>query len=255
MARLYTLLLDFHTGLNDIANLLRRDPALTSRMIRIANSPAFGSEGIGTIEEALQRVGFGEVYRLVGMAANASFSVHNLNCYGFSADLYRRHNLLTALVAEQLAPHACLDARSAYTVGLLRRIGQISLNHLGRAKIAPSAAFIRSPTGKLVEWEHQHFGIDHHEVTGVLLAEWKFPVPIVEAVRYSHGSKNQLSPLGQIIDLTDNIVHLAGFGLSRDVAGVELPAEKIKAMGLTLDVVNAAQESALAKFSAMEGVG
>lgn len=255
MARLYTLLLDFNAGLKSIADLLKRDLALTTRVIRIANSPAFGSVGVGTIEEALQRVGYGEVYRLVGLAANASLAETQLRCYGFTNERYRRHNLFSALVAEQLAPRVCVDARSAYTAGLLRRIGQLLLDRAGRGRIGPHATFAEAGQGRLVEWERQHFGTDHYVVAGVLLEEWKFPAAIVEAVRHAHGDGGELSPLGQVIDLTDNIVRFAGFGLSTDESEWGLPSEKIEALGMDLETVKQAQTDALARLMAVESAG
>ena len=65
MARLHKMLLDSNSGLPEIATLLKRDVSLTTRIIRIANSPAYKGGGLGTIEEALQRVGFGEVVALL----------------------------------------------------------------------------------------------------------------------------------------------------------------------------------------------
>jgi len=58
--------IDINVGLDEVAGLIKRDVALTARLIRISNSVVYGgSIRIGAIEDALNRVGFSEVHRLV----------------------------------------------------------------------------------------------------------------------------------------------------------------------------------------------
>lgn len=252
MARLYKLLLDFNAGLRSIADLLKRDPALTARIIRISNSPAYGAGGIGSIEEALQRVGFGEVYRLVGSATNESVGRDGLRCYGFSGEAFRRHNLYSALVAEQLALVVGLDARSAYTAGLLRAIGQLLLDVVGHARLSHAETFVESGAGRAVEWERRTFGVSHHEVAGVLLGEWGFPEEIVRAVEHCRGDTAEISELGRVIDLTDNIVRLAGFGLASDESEWGLPQEKLAALGISHEAAERVRADALMRLKVIE---
>ena len=254
MARLYKLLLDYNSGLRTIADLLKRDPALTARIIRISNSPAYGAGGVGSIEDALQRVGFGEIYRLVGCASNESVGREGLRCYGFSGDAFRRHNLYCALVAEQLATTVGLDGRSAYTAGLLRGIGLLLLDGIGRAELSASATFAETGAGRVVDWELSTFGVSHHEVAGVLLSEWGFPDEIVHAVEQVHSVSGEKSALARVIDLTDNIVRLAGFALSADESEWGIPQEKLAALGITHEQAERARADALVRFKMVEEV-
>jgi HD-like signal output (HDOD) protein len=252
MARLYRLLLDFNSGLRAITDLLKRDPALTARVIRIANSPAFGGGGIASIEDALSRVGFGEVYRLVGSASNDSLGAKGLRCYGFAAEAYQRHNLYGALVAERLAQLVGEDARAAYTAGLLRRIGQLLLDQVGASQLPASETFRECGAGRAVEWERRTFGITHHEVAGILMTEWGFPAEVVDAVRHGHGEAGEMSRLARVIDLTDNIVRLAGLGLADDQSEWGLPTEKLAALGLDHDAAQRVKDDALAVLRVLE---
>jgi HD-like signal output (HDOD) protein len=252
MARLYKLLLDFNSGIKAISDLLKRDPALTARIIRTANSPAYGGGGIGSIEEALSRVGFGEVYRLVGSASSESLGRLGLKNYGYSADAFQRHNLFSALVAERLAMATKVDARAAYTCGLLRRIGQLLMDQMAGNALTPAESFPECGAGRVVEWERRTFSITHHDVAAILLAEWGFPDEIVAAAAHCHGEPGEMSRLAQVVDLMDNIVRLAGFGLSADESEWGLPGEKLTALGIDHDQAQQVKSEALVQLKFIE---
>ena len=69
-SRLRTLLLDPEAGLDEIVQLIRLDPALSFHVVRLSNSVLFGlREKTESLDLAVGRVGLGEVFRLVGLAA------------------------------------------------------------------------------------------------------------------------------------------------------------------------------------------
>lgn len=245
MSKLHKMLLDSNSGMSDIAELLKRDVALTTRIIRIANSPAYNGGGLGTIEEALQRVGFSEVFRLVGVVANASLTDSNLRCYGYAAETFRSHCLCMALVAEGVAKHTGMDSRLAYTAGLLGGIGCILLDRLGRDSLEAAETFPMAGHGHLAEWERRIFGMSHHDVAGVLLREWAFPDAVVKALSHDAALAEPTTPLGKNLQLTQCIVRVAGFGLSGEEAEWGVQHEKLVAVGLTNDDVTLIREQAV----------
>src|ERR1043165_8129522 len=67
LSKLGEMLQDVNSDLDAIAGLLRRDVALAARIVRISNSPMFGGGGqVASIEDAVNRVGFSEILKLVG---------------------------------------------------------------------------------------------------------------------------------------------------------------------------------------------
>src|SRR3954469_18290936 len=104
LSALGEMLQDINSELDEIAALLRRDVALAARIVRISNSPMFGGGGqIASIEEAVNRVGFGEILKLVGTATAARFSERALEHYDISAVKLRDNMLYTAFACEALA--------------------------------------------------------------------------------------------------------------------------------------------------------
>ena len=80
------LLQDVNADLDQIAHQISLDAALASRVIRISNSVVYGGTvRIASVDEAVSRVGFGEVLRLVGIATVASMIDREFVCYRLCA--------------------------------------------------------------------------------------------------------------------------------------------------------------------------
>src|SRR3954469_21339547 len=153
LAQLGGLLLDVNTDLDDIVKLINRDAALTTRIIRVSNSPLYNvGSPYASLEEALARVGFTEVYRLTGFAAMAQVSEQKLAFYNWSSAQLRENSLLTALVMEALVDTAKIDPRTAYTAGLLRSMGKIALDRLAKGPFQGMTFSAEDGVG-LAEWE------------------------------------------------------------------------------------------------------
>src|SRR3569832_1222972 len=116
LSKLDPLLANVESSVEDITDLLRRDPALTARIIRIANSVMYNrGESIGSIEEALMRVGFAKIYRITKNANKTQMANQQIPLYDITGVQFRENSLLTAKNKEQLARRAGTDPRTAYT--------------------------------------------------------------------------------------------------------------------------------------------
>lgn len=239
MSRLHTMLTDVNSGLSEIAALLRRDAALTARILSIANSPAYGvAGGIGSIEEALQRVGFGEVFRLVGVVANQSLSTQ-LRSYGWPAAQVCSHNLFSALVAEATARRVGVDRRLAYTAGLLGTIGMVLLDRAGGGSVREYETYLEAGHGDLLAWETNTYGFTHHQINAVLFKFWGFPEPIIAA------ATDDSTALGRVLCLSAGLVHAAGHGLPQSGGSCGPTSEDLVLNGLKMDDARAISEEAL----------
>ena len=129
LARLQRLLSDPNSGLDDVAELIRLDAALTTRIIQISNSVWF-RRGLPctSIGEAMNRVGFREIYRIVGVVASDALVSQPLASYGRNAVAAWRESVACAFAAEILAERLGEDMPGAYMTGLLHVIGRLPIN-------------------------------------------------------------------------------------------------------------------------------
>ncbi len=228
------LLRDPNQPIEEIAELLKRDTTLTAQLIRISNSVALGGEQqTGSIEEAIGRIGYEQVYRFAGEVAVARLAERDLLHYGIAANLLREHVLYTAFVCEQLALECGLDSRRAYTAGLVRALGMLVLDRVADRYDA-EARYSESSEQDYASWEGRLFGLPHCDVAAMVLTEWKFPSEIVNAVRYQYmpRSADLDFRLTCLVNLAAGAVAEVGQGLPGESVHWGLNPWKLEGAGL-----------------------
>ncbi|HEX2851811.1 MAG TPA: HDOD domain-containing protein [Opitutaceae bacterium] len=250
LAQLGGLLLDVNTDLDDLVKLINRDAALTTRIIRVSNSPLYNvGSPFASLEESLARVGFTEVYRLTGFAAMAQVSEKKLALYGWSSAQLRENSLLTALVAEALADPSKMDPRAAYTAGLLRSTGKIALDRLAKGLIEPDPHAAHKAMG-LAAWETKWMGLTNCDAAATILQEWRFPAETIAGIRdhYLLGAK-ATAPLAILLNVAAGAAERCGYALTGETHYFDLTPEKYAAVELTEDGVQDAVIRAFETFN------
>jgi HD-like signal output (HDOD) protein len=257
LSQLNELLVDVNSGLEEIAQLLRRDAALAARIIRISNSVAYGSAGgIASIEEAVNRVGFAEVYRLTGIAAAAQMVDRNLTFYGISATLLRDNTLVVAMAVDALAKAAGVDSRVAYTAGLMRLAGKLILDHYAKAASTPQDDYSRSGLGGLLEWELALFGCTNADAGTIVMSGWHFPAAITEPVRQHYLLQPPSGPHARtacLLNIACGVATNLGFGLPGEDKYWTLDPAKLQAAGLVERQVEQCAIDARVAFDGIKG--
>ncbi len=237
LASLGELLQDPNSDLDQVADLLRRDVAMAARIVRISNSPLFGGSGaIASVEQAVNRVGFGEILKLVGTATAARFTESALDHYGIGAHRLRANMLYGALAAESLARQTGADPRIAYTAGLLRPLGIMVLDRASRGHPA-AEAFSAAAWPSYSAWEGQMFGVDNCEVAALILGEWRFPAELSEGIRahYLARPDDFGTPLAVLLNLANGLSHRVSRSFAGEACWWEITPAKLEAAGLTED--------------------
>ena len=253
LARLGRLLLDMNSGLEDITDLLRRDASLTMRIIRVANSSLYNQGApAGSLVDALARVGFREVYRLTGFAAVAQLADQRLPLYGISGAQLRENSLLAALMMETLAPIVGIDARLAYTAGLLRSTGKIAMDRMLRDDAAGTN--FSNENAPLAEGEIRLAGMHNCTAAATIMSEWHFPEDMSSAIRDHYLLDGPSSPLAVLLNIAAGEASRAGHPLPGESTYWELTPEKLATAGLDEKRLRAAAAEACASFEAVRAV-
>ena len=247
LARLGRMVADVDTPIEDITSMVKCDAALTTRLLRIANSVVYSSgDPCGTLEDAVVRVGFTEIYRLTGFAATTQIVENRLGFYGVTAAQFRENALLTALIVEQLAAPAGVDASTAYTVGLLRSIGKIALDRWGRTP-GIDRDYESSGSGPLADWETANVGMNNCEAAEIIMSDWLFPASTVEAIRH-HYQPTEASRLASLLNFASGAAERCGHGWPGERFYWNATPEQMEACGLSAADMDGATRVALEAF-------
>jgi putative nucleotidyltransferase with HDIG domain len=183
-------LADEACGLEDIARIVSRDPAMTGELLQLANSAAFAPPSpVGTVHDALSVVGVGVLRGLV--LAQGLF--RDLACPSrgmLSREYLWRHSFSTGMLARTLARRfgspATVDPETAFTAGLLHDIGKLLLSSAFGERYFQIMVRSVNEQRALHVLEREAFGAGHDDVGAYLFGLWQLPQPLVEAVRWHH---------------------------------------------------------------------
>jgi len=191
LPRLKQLLSDGNSAMHEIVMLVRLDPGIAARVLQVANS-AYFSKGVRctTVDEAVNRVGYDQIYELVSYAVASQVLVRPLEVYGIDADELWKMSVACALAAETLAERTGQDRNDAYTIGLLHCVGMVALDEWslrGGKKLSFCAG--RFPR-EAVEGERAVLGFSQADAGAALLTHWEFPTTMVEPVRLQYSPRS-----------------------------------------------------------------
>jgi HD-like signal output (HDOD) protein len=175
LARLHSLLKNPGVSAVDIVLAVRIDPALATAVLRVARSPMFaGEKPPETLDEAVVRIGFKEVSRIVSYTAMQQLA-ESLPIYGESADFFWRKSVACAMAMEMLTSRAGQPPEPAYLIGLLHSIGAILLHRMA-VRLAPAEFAIAPESSEgVAAQEIRNFGMHQGAAAANALATWEFP--------------------------------------------------------------------------------
>lgn len=188
-ARLASLINSPHCDLNDVADVVAYDQALTMRLLRAANSAATGGNARMTCaSEAVFRLGLARVLSLAIAASVREPFQRDVAAYGLAEGELWRHSVATAAAAETLQEITPIELPpDTFTAALLHDIGKLimgrhlsteDLEWIHRAKLDGGL----SP----LEAERQVLEVHHGELGGIVAQHWDMSERVVKGIIYHH---------------------------------------------------------------------
>jgi putative nucleotidyltransferase with HDIG domain len=196
--RLLWMLEDPRTSAADLGRLIESDPALSTQVIRLANTAFYGLSGkVASAWRAVTVLGLATVRAL---ATTAAFDLFSEKGRSVPSEFWP-HSVLTAAGASALARRVGVPVNDAFSAGLLHDLGAaLVFRRAPRRYDAILERLEADPELTLVEAERQEFGISHAEVGAAALGVMKFPAEFVYAVGHHHHEPNQVeSLLGRVV--------------------------------------------------------
>ncbi|MYM33702.1 HDOD domain-containing protein [Duganella sp. FT50W] len=191
-------------GMPELAALIAKDAAMTSKILTVANSSAYhrNQRAVG-LEQSLVSLGTDMIKTLV--ISESVFQTFNSFPHSASTDLrgFWKSSLTTAVIARDLArqtdyPHA----EEAYLAGLLHNVGRLAL--LAAAPKEYAFNFTARDDEALCAVEQRTLQITHAEAGAWLIERWSLDSFLADSVLYHHEPVTRLEaahPLIRIVRL------------------------------------------------------
>lgn len=205
---------DPDTSFAEIGQIISGDPGLSARLLKIVNSAYFGfSSKIETITHAVTVVGMMQLRDLV-LATVIIGQFKGISKTDIEMKSFWLHSIASGLAARVIAIYRKEpNPERFYVIGLMHDIGRLLL-FLNTPDEMKEAMEHYRKGGLLYEAEQEVLGLDHAEIGGALLENWKLPPRLVESVKYHHRpSSAKKYPLdAAIAHVADVIAHALELG-------------------------------------------
>jgi HD-like signal output (HDOD) protein len=185
-----------------VCKIIRKDPALTATLMRMANSAMFGLSGtVETLERAVSVVG-------MSLVRTRALSICIVRSYhlpvGINPVEFWRFCMLCAGYSQWLADLCEVDDQEGWLGGMMLRLGEINLGQVVPSSL-PKIELKPIHPGERWLRQRQLIGFDEGEVTAELAQHWDFPIGLVNGLR--HAGQPLLSPDFHKLAA---VLHLAG---------------------------------------------
>lgn len=225
VARIQAALNDARTTANDVERAVRPDAALTTNLLRMANSPFFGmARKVESVKQAVMVLGLRRVYEATVGAAFSRVIPKRLPGYDLDAAAFWLHCVATAILSERLARAAHGRAPELiFTAGLLHDVGKLVIGSFLAEEPALVKEELRGTGATLIGAERALLETTHAEVGLEVCDRWQLPQAIGWAARWHHAPSAATAGIDRVlvdlVHVANDLAHMLGLGT--DVAELQ----------------------------------
>lgn len=173
----------------DLHDVIRKDPALSVKLLKVVNSAFYGLPGqVASVDRAIILLGLSAVKNLAIVASIARlFKGRRISQQFSAADLWR-HGVAVAVVARDLSkmsPHSAMSDE-IFVAGLIHDVGTMVQRQAYAVQFADVINRSIEQDVDFLECERQIIGADHQAFGVGLTTKWKFPRHLRAAVGFHH---------------------------------------------------------------------
>ena len=187
---------------SELARIISVDPALTAKILKVANSSFYSMPNqVNTIEKALSVLGM-NVMKNIALSFVIAKELTGHNHEGFDFIYFWRRAVTCAVSAELLASLLHYKNDDLFVSALLQDIGVLVLHLCWPGEYRQVLDEKRVTEASVFGSERKNFGVDHQEIGADLLTEWGLPDTISTMIRYHH-----TSDCPEAVKMPVNILH------------------------------------------------
>lgn len=255
--QILAMVADPDTSAEKLQKAILADQALSTRILKIANSPFYGvPRTIRTLSTAIMILGYRMIRNIVLAVVTKSINKR----VGFIEAMMWEHAIGVSTASYLLAKEIRFpDPEEAFLAGLLHDIGKQILNNYDTEKYMQVIERTYNEGVPFYLAEKEIYGFSHTEVGSLVVKKWKLSEELENAIRYHHeGFKASLKEypfnmgrLAIIVNLADLMCLKMGIGTREPLTEVNIAnAESASLLKLSEDNITRLSDIVYNNFEA-----
>ena len=219
VAKLIQIVNSPESSADDASRLIEKDPGLTSKMIRLANSAFYGiPRSISSVSSAVVILGFNTIRSLV-LSASVMKIFAGSHKTAIDKERFWMHSITTAMAAKTIVRHfinvRMMDPESVFCSGILHDIGKLIFNEYMTDEYLEACKYAEDNKISLYDAETKVLGINHAAIGKIVSDKWSLPIDLEYSLTYHHdpSAADQLQELVATVHYADILAHEMGASL------------------------------------------
>ena len=237
------IIYDKSSNVNDLANIIEKDPPITATILKISNSSFYSPiTPIDTLKRAIVTLGFNTVRDIATSASIIPYFFSSKDSAGIDLPGLWLHSIGTANASQLISEKLHFGyPEIAYTVGLLHDIGKIIIWVYFPEHYYKINNQVSEKKSRIIFAERKVLNTDHTMIGEILCDQWYLPENISTAIAYHH-SPNEINKedqkLARIIELGDYICRKVQIGYPGDELTPKPSKASLALFGRDNDIIN-----------------
>lgn len=243
----------------DLHEVIRNDPALAARILKVVNSAFYGLPGqIASVDRAIVLLGLSAVKNIAIAASMTRLFQGGAAIEGFNPVEVWRHSIGVGVASRMLtAAQGRPSVEESFLAGLIHDLGLLVERQVFPRKLAEVLTRAKAGEASWCALETEIIGADHQAFGTALATKWRFPRSLCTAIGYHHspqGLAAESRELPMLVYIADTIACRAGIGFSMTAAGQQFDEGMLKAINVSQAQVDKIVEDLPAAVQSAEAI-
>lgn len=236
--RIIQIVEDPKSTARDLHDVIKHDPALASKILKVVNSAFYGLPGqVSNVDRAIVLLGLSAVKNIAIAASMTRLFQGGATIDGFNGMELWRHSAAVGAASRMIAKlqgAQCME--EMFLAGLIHDLGLLIERQTLSKKLAEVIARYRAAPKSFTQIEEEVIGADHQAFGAALATKWRFPRSLCTVIGYHHKPQTlapEFRQMTEIVHVADILACKAEIGFSMTAGNDELTPERLAAVNIS----------------------
>lgn len=225
--RLTRLLGDENTTVKNLEEVIKLDPTLILRVLRLVNSAYYGlMQKVKSVSDAVVYLGLDNIRNMVVVEALKDIFKQGKNGDAFSREKLWLHSAVVGICCQMISERMFSQkGEDAFLCGILHDIGIIVEDQVAPEQFLLVCNAYLADKKSFMDHESGFIGTTHCSVGYHLAKEWKLPAEVQKGIRHHHKLQEKIVPdsIPGILQLSEYLATQMGYTAMPDMEATLSP--------------------------------